>query len=307
MKGREMIVLRVVAAVVVVIAMIFFVRQGLVNSDILRETMNTDLQPVTNLGVTHTLEVLPLYDKTAGKDGLASGAGVSYLVRTDQAVILLDAGNSAADLASNMQSLGVNPADIQIIVISHKHPDHVGGQDWWNKGTFAIDSSQVDLTGKTIYVPEKMSYPGALPQLARLPVKIAEGVGLTGTLSFAEVFPFSILKPESQEQSLVINLEGKGLILITGCGHPGLERITNRAEAAFEQPMVGVIGGLHYGSTASAELYAPIKFLRTKHPVVVSLSPHDSSTSVLEAFRKAFPEVYQDLEVGIPIQVSGSK
>ena len=41
-------------------------------------------------------------------------------------------------------------------------------------------------------------------------------------------------------------MEGKGIVLIMGCGHPTVERIVARAEALFEQPVAGVAGGFHY-------------------------------------------------------------
>ena len=39
--------------------------------------------------------------------------------------------------------------------------------------------------------------------------------------------------------------------LIAGCGHQTLPRIIERAEALFDQPIYGLVGGLHYAVTGS--------------------------------------------------------
>jgi metal-dependent hydrolase (beta-lactamase superfamily II) len=60
------------------------------------------------------------------------------LIRTDSATILFDLGynmtaSSPSPLEGNMASLGLTLDEIDMIVISHRHPDHVGGQNWWTE------------------------------------------------------------------------------------------------------------------------------------------------------------------------------
>ena len=122
------------------------------------------------------------------------------------------------------------------------------------------------------------------------------------------------------EQSLAIHVEGKGIVLIIGCGHPTLQRIVERAEMLFDEPIYGIIGGLHYPVTASraerfglpAQMFLgtgkwpwdpineddvneAIASLQARQPSLVSLSPHDSCDWSLNAFRQAFGPAYQDL------------
>jgi phosphoribosyl 1,2-cyclic phosphodiesterase len=59
---------------------------------------------------------------------LGSGSsGNATLVRAGDTVVLVDAGFSARDLGRRMESLGVAPAQIQAIVITHDHGDHTRG------------------------------------------------------------------------------------------------------------------------------------------------------------------------------------
>ncbi len=53
------------------------------------------------------------------------------------------------------------------------------------------------------------------------------------------------------EQALAVNVAGKGIVLIIGCGHQTLERAVARTEALFDEPLYGVIGGLHFPVTGS--------------------------------------------------------
>jgi 7,8-dihydropterin-6-yl-methyl-4-(beta-D-ribofuranosyl)aminobenzene 5'-phosphate synthase len=48
------------------------------------------------------------------------------------------------------------------------------------------------------------------------------------------------------EHSLAINVEGKGLVRIIGCGHQTIQRIIERVQTLFDEPVYGIIGGLHF-------------------------------------------------------------
>jgi S-formylglutathione hydrolase len=262
------------------------------------------------IGETSSLEILPLYENAA-QAGLQSGHGVSYLIRTDSATILFDLGNnmsaaSPSPLEANMTSLGVSPDEIDTIVISHRHPDHVGGQNWWTGRTFSLDgTSQPSLGEISVYVPEEMSYPSGYLTLSKKPAQLAEGVATTGLITYAQPFPIWLATPKGDEQALAVNVSGKGIVLITGCGHMGLKSLLARAEVVFDVPVVGVVGGLHYGDADIASLQPEIQFVKGLGPFVVALSPHDSSPAVLDVFSQAFPAAYQAVVVGQSIQVEG--
>ena len=87
-----------------------------------------------------------------------------------------------------------------------------------------------------------------------------------------------------------------------GCGHPTVERIVARAEALFAQPVIGIVGGLHYEGFNFADVQPYIEFLSSHNFKLVALSPHDSSPEALEAFQSAFADRYHMLSVGETIQ-----
>ncbi len=233
------------------------------------------------LGSSGSLSILPLFEAWTSSNELQSGHGVSYLIKTDEADILMDLGNNEQNLEPspllhNMNQLGITMDEIDTLVISHNHPDHVGGVANWKRGE---------------------------PELALEPMVIVPGVVSLGRQPFVQPFPFCLWEPLGWEQSLVVNVEGKGLVIIMGCGHPSMERIIERAEGIFSQPVIGVVGGLHYGRADEEELKPYIDFLALRNPELVALSPHDSSGGVLQIFEAAFPKAYRYITVGREIEL----
>jgi len=273
-----------------------------------------------DIGETRALEILPLVDWNVARPGLRGEAGVSYLVRTDRATILFDVGGNLektdpSPLVANMRELGVSLAEVDTVVISHAHMDHVGGQASARAKTFSLGTPPVDLAGKRILVPEPMTYPGAQPEAVRSPAIIAAGVATIGPITG------SLFIGPIAEQALAFNVQGKGIVLLVGCGHQGLAAVLERTRRLFDAPLVGIVGGLHYpvphgraivggidtqrfaawgpfGGLGEADVQREIGTLAGLGLQWVSLSPHDSSDETIEAFRKVFGDRYHDLRVG---------
>ena len=287
-----------------------------------------NIRKIKNLGATKTLEILPLIDWYTRDESLKGEAGVSYLIKTDKNTILFDVGlnsdqSDPSPLLHNMGQLGISLDEIDIIVISHNHLDHVGGSKWSNLKTFSLTNYQLDLGDKIVYTPIPMTYPGLSPICTEDPTVISEGVTTIGVIS--NQFFFMGYTPE---QALAVNVEGKGIMLIVGCGHQTVLKILERAEALFDEPIYGIIGGLHYPVTDSRLIWDGLKIqmyfgtgkvpwspitieevknninlLKKRNPVVVGLSGHDSCDASIEAFRNAFPEIYKDIKVGEKIVI----
>jgi metal-dependent hydrolase (beta-lactamase superfamily II) len=275
---------------------------------------------LVGLGSTRSLAILPLVDWYTARPKLTGEPGVSYLVKTDRNTILMDVGLNfrraePSPLMHNMRELGVSLSDIDTIVISHRHADHVGGLRWLKRGTFSLGNEQVNLSGKRVFVPESMSYPGVTPQYSPAPTVVAPGVATIGAIR-SQIYLGRI-----DEQALAVRLEGKGVVLIVGCGHQSLGRILARTAQLFDEPIYGVIGGLHYPLPRGRWLpfgvdlqqllvYGPLRgprlsdvqremgLLAGHHPQWVSLSAHDSSDEVIDEFRRVFGSSYHDLRVG---------
>jgi metal-dependent hydrolase (beta-lactamase superfamily II) len=286
-------------------------------------------RPVRDLGTTRSLTILPLLDFHTSRADLSTEVGVSYLVRTDSATILFDLGNNSAradpsPLERNLKTLGVSLDDIDTVVISHAHFDHVGGRIWTDGGlsgtTFGFGHRQPSLAGKRVLTPIAMTYPGIQPEVAVDATRVAPGVATSGSIRrrlFAEWV---------DEQALTIHVEGKGIVLIVGCGHQTLTRLLQRAHRLFSQPIIGVVGGLHYpvptGRIQFAGLdlqrvfgsgegpLAPLSLvdvddelalLEAEKLELIAIGGHDSSDAVIERVKQRFGNAHRYLRVGEPI------
>lgn len=290
--GSALLVLILIAAVVPL------VRLGLASWQVARTAVPEPFED--GIGSTTGLTILPLYEEAAVSSAYQSGHGVAYLIRTDSDTLLMDIGNNPeqvtpAPLLVNMQQAGITPDTAGILVISHNHPDHVGGLR--AAGYRAADGDPL-LQVSAAYAPQALTVAGIVAQTADQPRAIAPGIATLGRMPFVQDFPFWLWQPLGYEQVLAVNVAGHGLVLVTGCGHPSLERIVARAETLFAEPVVGVVGGLHYGEQTIATLAPSISFLAQRDMQLVALSPHDSEPDAIDAFRTAFPTSYRDIEVG---------
>ena len=62
----------------------------------------------------------------------SGSSGNSLLVKTENTNILIDAGVSSKKIETALNNLNINPNDLDGILITHEHTDHVQGL-----GTFA--------------------------------------------------------------------------------------------------------------------------------------------------------------------------
>lgn len=295
-----------------------------------QEWAETTYPKFTDIGSTQSLSILPLIDWHVSSPKLRRELGVSYLVLTDENTILFDMGlnimqEDPSPLLQNMEQLGIEVDSIDSIVISHHHADHSGGGKWIKKKTFSLSGSQGDLSGKRVFTPVPLKYPGITPLHTKDPTVVGRGAATIGCISNAM---FLVSSGIEYEQALAVNVEDKGIVLIVGCGHQTLPKILERTESLFDEPIYGIIGGLHYPveggpidiagmspyrylgtgkvpweQLSRKELAVNIDLLKQRQPRVVVLSPHDSSPLSLDAFREAFPDAYRELRVGEEIRI----
>jgi 7,8-dihydropterin-6-yl-methyl-4-(beta-D-ribofuranosyl)aminobenzene 5'-phosphate synthase len=168
------------------------------------------------------MKITLIYDNEVHTRGLRSDWGFSCLIdREDTPRILFDTGASGSILLHNMEELGLDPLSIGMVVISHAHWDHTGGLSH-----FLTRNREAK-----IYIPESCRAPKNAEEVIRVKdsLEIWPGVFSTGELM-------------GIEQSLAVSTE-KGLAVIAGCSHPGVENILNAA-SQFGTPYA-LVGGLH--------------------------------------------------------------
>lgn len=230
--------------------------------------------------------VTVVFDNNRYKEGLTTSWGFSCLVTGMEKTILFDTGGSPSVLSANMDLLGIDPAGIDIVVLSHNHGDHVGG----------LGSVLEKNPGITVYLPASFptdfkgavrGYGAGVVEVSE-PLRICEDVHSTGELGAAV-----------REQSLVIETE-KGLVVITGCAHPGIIEIVEKAKELFDDDVLLVMGGFHLGGVNVGRLESIVSGFQELG--VACVGPcHCSGDEARRLFQQAYGDEYIDVGVGTVI------
>jgi 7,8-dihydropterin-6-yl-methyl-4-(beta-D-ribofuranosyl)aminobenzene 5'-phosphate synthase len=323
--SRLGIVLLLIVVALAVYAAISFKRGA---AEIDKEWSSYKPPQIHDFGSTKTLSVLPLVNWHTKDSSLKGEAGVSYLIKTDTQTILFDVGfnknnESPSPIEHNMQALGVSLEDIDTVFLSHAHLDHSGGQQWVNQQTFSMGREQADLSGKAIYASTPTYYPNNEVSIIPDPTIIGTGIASLGAISR------QLAIGRIEEQALVINVEGKGLVIIVGCGHQTVPKIFSRAEDVFDENIYGLVGDLHYplpdgrltflginlqrflasgegphSPITTATMEQEIAMLKRKGLKTMALGGHDTSDQVIDYVSKQFGDGYHHVKVGGWINIS---
>jgi len=183
------------------------------------------------------VKIVTLVDNDVWRPGLKSSWGLSFyvepLVDGRGYPLLMDTSGSFPTLLHNASALNVDLSSVRAVFISHWHGDHCGSI-----------SHVLSLTHRPtpVYVPSASGYgiaeierAGGIPIVCSRPMEVVEGVMSTGEI------PIGI-----SEHSMLINVRGKGLIILTGCSHPGVLNIVRRAQqVSGVHRIYGIMGGFH--------------------------------------------------------------
>ena len=180
-----------------------------------------------------------VYDNNEYDPALRTAWGFSCWVETGEATVLFDTGGDGAMLLGNLAELNLDPQEIDAVVLSHIHGDHTGG-------LVGLLESGVR---PTVYVPA--AFPASFKADLRVrtdmvevtgPVEASPGVYTTGQVGSGIV-----------EQALVVET-GMGLVIVTGCAHPGIVEMVRRAKKATAGEVALVMGGFHLGSASEDQI-----------------------------------------------------
>jgi 7,8-dihydropterin-6-yl-methyl-4-(beta-D-ribofuranosyl)aminobenzene 5'-phosphate synthase len=269
-------------------------------------------------------------------DALIAEPGFSALVRFEKAgrrrTLLFDTGVSPGGMVENMRRLGIGPDEVEVVVLSHGHWDHVTGMEGLVEA--------LGLTGLPVMIhPEFFSrrrfcFPGLEP--AELPAtsrSALEGMGfaiieerqpsflldgavlITGEVDRTTEFEIGFRGHEAwrrgawrpdplilDDQALVLAVADRGLVILSGCGHAGIVNTVRYARKLTGiDAVAAIVGGFHL----SGPMFEPI--IEPTVTALAELSPsllvpaHCTGWKAVHRIAQRFPDAFAISTVGTTI------
>jgi 7,8-dihydropterin-6-yl-methyl-4-(beta-D-ribofuranosyl)aminobenzene 5'-phosphate synthase len=273
-------------------------------------------------------------------DALRAEHGFSALVTVEKGgrrtQILFDAGRTPDGLVENMRRLELDPGDIDMVVLSHGHWDHVTGM---NGLIGRLGSAHMPvLIHPEFWSRRRIAFPGREPvELPTTSRQALEGAGfdiveerqpsfvlsgsvlVTGevdrTTGFERGFPgheahrSGTWEPDPSildDQALVANVRGKGLVVLTGCGHSGVVNILRYVRKLTGQgDLHAVVGGFHLSGRAFEPIIEPTCEALDEFGVDYLVPTHCTGWRATHAIAARFPDAFIQNSVGTSFVFEG--
>lgn len=231
--------------------------------------------PPAILGATTNtpIRLTILYDNTAALPTTQPSWGFSCLVEAHGTTLLFDAGGKPEVMGHNLSAMKIDTSKIDAVVFSHEHGDHTAGI-----------SAIRTRPGIPAYVPKDFLPPEKLPPL------LSFGLRPTEVTNSVEILPgFQISDPlHGPPHEIALGIDSPaGLVVITGCAHPGVIELLQNISAKAGRPIHAIIGGFHLLKAPDDEVRAIIAELR-KMGVRRAGATHCTGDPAIRLFREAY-------------------
>ena len=271
-------------------------------------------------------QITILYDAFGKDAAMKKDWGFSALVEVAGKRILFDTGNDRDIFAANVKAKGVDLTNLDFVVLSHRHSDHMAGLSYVlsvnpkvkiyaPKEGFGIYGSSLPSSfyRKDESLPPQMRYydgkppevmkfgtawQGANFELIDKTTEIAPGITLIALVSEAPG------TKELKELSLAVNTPD-GLVLVVGCSHPGIDKIVEAA-AAINPKIQLIAGGFHLVVASDDVVGKVVTSLKDTFKVENVAPGHCTGEPTFAALKQAFGGRYIYAGVGTTLALGPS-
>jgi len=232
------------------------------------------------------ISITVVFDNYPYRKDLKDSWGFACVVRGAEKTILFDTGGDGAILMGNLEKLKIDPQGVDAVVLSHAHGDHTGGLNAFLRANPRVE----------VYAP------GSFPESFKADVRAtgAKLVEVSGALEICDgVWSTGEAGQGVSEESLALRTD-RALTLVTGCAHPGIVSIIERAKKLLGGEVLLAMGGFHLRSESEAGLKKI--FNRFRELGVQRAGPsHCSGDRTRELFKKEYGEDFVKIGVGYTV------
>jgi len=229
------------------------------------------------------LKITVIYDNYVHREGMESDWGFSCLIEGTSQSILFDTGTRGDLFMTNFRELGLSPAQVDRVVLSHEHGDHIGGLEAFLEARGSLPVYfPLSFSPRTV---EAIKEWGGRPVPVKDPLKITTDLVLSGELG-------------SRIPEIALGIRtSSGLVVVTGCSHPGIVEILRHFRETTGEPLLMALGGFHLRDRSIRQMATLIDDLRSLG--LQKCAPtHCTGDQQIEALRQAFRDNYVRLGVG---------
>jgi len=288
---------------------------------------------VAEIGELNSLKITVLTEDSVLYESHYLGQhGVSFLLEgakgSDVMKILVDVGQNSQALFNNMKLMNISPSIIDAVVLTHCHYDHTQGvakvlkeigrrdiQVIAHRDIFRLNFVTEPYPRHVGIMPgdsrEEIEKAGGSLLLTKDPVKLMSGITTTGevkrqtdfeevgialkTIQNGEVVDDQML----DDISVVANVKGKGLVIVTGCSHAGIVNIAKHAiELTGCEKIDGILGGLHLVDAPNVRIKRTVEELAKLSPEWICAGHCTGFKAQVELYL-AFRERFSPLQTGM--------
>jgi 7,8-dihydropterin-6-yl-methyl-4-(beta-D-ribofuranosyl)aminobenzene 5'-phosphate synthase len=276
-------------------------------------------------------------------DALRAEHGFSALVTITrngrETRLLFDTGVTPDGMVENMRRLELSPRDIDLIVLSHGHWDHTTGMDglarelgranlpvlihpeFWSRRRIALPgkeplelptASRAALEGAGFQITEERQPSFLLDGSLLVTGEVDRTTSFEHGLPHHEAHRDGGWRPDPlilDDQALVANVAGRGLFVLTGCGHSGIVNILRYVRRLTGVDRLhAVVGGFHLSGPAFEPIIGPTCAALAELAPDHLVPAHCSGLRAVRALADGLPEAFIQNSVGTRLefgQVSG--